>query len=65
MDKTIENIKKILHIGPKKGKQEKIEDFSEEKPKVKEKVITTKVEVTREDIPGAKTRGYETIDHRG
>ena len=60
MDKTIENIKKILHIGPKKGKQEKIEDFSEEKPKVKEKVITTKVEVTR-----GKPEDYEPVDYRG
>ena len=59
MDKTIENIKKILHIGPKKRKEEKVEDYSGEKPKVQEKVITTKVEVTREEIPGAKPKDYE------
>jgi len=61
MDKTIENIKKILHIGPKKRKEEKVEDYSGEKPKVQEKVITTKVEVTREEIQGAKPQDYEPI----
>ena len=65
MEKTINNIKKILHIGPKKVKQEKIEDSSTEKLKVQQKVLTTKVELTREDIPGAKPRDYEPIVSRG
>jgi len=65
MEKTIDNIKKILHIGPKKVKQKKIEDSSTEKPKVQQKVLTTKVELKREDTAGANPRDYETIVYRG
>ena len=65
MEKTIKNIKKILHIGPKKVKHEKSEDASTEKPNMQQKVLTTKVELTREDIPGAKPRDYETIVFTG
>eukprot|EP00092_Neocalanus_flemingeri_P077462 GFUD01096210.1.p1 GENE.GFUD01096210.1~~GFUD01096210.1.p1 ORF type:complete len:113 (+),score=18.67 GFUD01096210.1:52-390(+) len=32
MEKTIKNIKKILHIGPKKVKQDEIKEVSAEKP---------------------------------
>jgi hypothetical protein len=65
MDKTIQNIKKILHIGPKKSKADLIENGSSEKQKVQQKVLTTKVELTREDIPGAKPRDYETVAFTG
>eukprot|EP00092_Neocalanus_flemingeri_P020518 GFUD01022231.1.p1 GENE.GFUD01022231.1~~GFUD01022231.1.p1 ORF type:complete len:519 (+),score=136.93 GFUD01022231.1:269-1825(+) len=65
MEKTIENIKKILHIGPKKVKHEEIKELPIEKPKVQQKVLTTKVELTREDIPGAKPRDYEPIVYKG
>ena len=65
MDKTIQNIKKVLHIGQKKSKGDLIENGSSEKQKVQQKVLTTKVELTREDIPGAKPRDYETIAFTG
>ena len=61
MEKTIQNIKKILHRGPKKSKSDLSENGSSEKQKVQQKVLTTKVELTREDIPGAKPRDYETV----
>ena len=65
MEKTIQNIKKILHIGPKKSKGDLSENGSSEKQKVQQKVLTTKVELTREDIPGAKPMDYETIAFTG
>jgi hypothetical protein len=65
MEKTIQNIKKILHIGPKKSKGELSENGSSEKTKVQQKVLTAKVELTREDIPGAKPRDYETVVFTG
>ena len=65
MEKTIQNIKKILHIGPKKSKGDLSENGSSEKPKVQQKVLKTKVELTRGDIPGAKPRKYETIAFTG
>lgn len=49
MEKTINNIKKILHIGSRKLKDE--QDFDDEKHKVQEKVLTANVELTRFEIP--------------
>ena len=54
MEKTILNIKKILHIGPKKVKQEERKNFNTMEPKVEETVVTTKVELKRENITGAE-----------
>ena len=48
MEKTINNIKKILHIGPKKSKDEHY--FDDEKQKMQEKFLTDKVELTRFEI---------------
>ena len=53
MEKTIQNIKKILHIGPKKVKHEESESFYTIEPKVEEKVVTTVVELTSDNITGA------------
>ena len=52
MEKTIQNIKKILHIGPKKVKHQESESFYTIEPKVEEKVVTTKVELKRDNIRG-------------
>jgi len=66
MDKTIKNIKKILHIGPKKTKNgNSEEDDSNGKAKMQQKVLTTKVELTREEIPGAKPRDYDSVTFTG
>ena len=66
MDKTIKNIKKILHIGPKKTKNgNSEEDDSNGKAKMQQKVLTTKVELTREEIPGAKPREYDSVTFTG
>ena len=48
MEKTINNIKKILHIGPKKSKDE--QDFIDEKQRMREKVLIANVELTRFEI---------------
>ena len=48
MEKTISNIKKILHIGPKKSKDDP--DFDDEKQKMQKKVLMDEVEITRFDI---------------
>ena len=63
MEKTIQNIKKILHIGPKKVKHEESESFYTIEPKVEEKVVTTKVELKRDNITGAEE--CLPIVHRG
>ena len=65
MEKTIQNIMKILHIGHKKSKGDLSENGSSEKQKVQQKVLTTKVELTRKDIPGAKPRDCETVAFTG
>ena len=63
MEKTIQNIKKILHIGPKKVKHGESEGFYTVEPKVEEKVVTTKVELKRDNITGAEE--CLPIVHRG
>jgi len=55
MEKTINNIKKILHIGPKISKDEN--DYGEDKKKLKEKVLTTKVELSKKDFDSNKQNG--------
>ena len=47
MDKTVENIKKFLHISPKKKKGAKQVEGLNGEAVVEEKSVTTKVEVTR------------------
>jgi len=61
MEKTIDNIKKILHIGPKKVKNQKNDESNTEKQKqkVEQKMITTKVEMTKEERAGKKSEDYE------
>ena len=63
MEKTIQNIKKILHIGPKKVKHEESKSFYTVEPKVAEKVVTTVVELKKENITGAED--FLPIVHRG
>ena len=58
MEKTINNIKKILHIGPKISKDEN--DYGEDKKKLKEKVLTTKVELSKKDFDSNKQNGLVT-----
>ena len=41
MEKTIQNIKKILHIGPKKSKGDLSENGSSEKQKVQQRDYET------------------------
>jgi len=48
MEKTISNIKKILHIGPKKVKDDNFKNDANDAPKMQEKVMTTKIELSRE-----------------
>ena len=52
MDKTIENLKKFLHIGggSKLKKGEKFENGSPEKPTLNHQTITTNVEVNKDEI---------------
>ena len=50
MEKTISNIKKILHIGPKKVKDDNFKNDENDAPKMQEKVMTTKIELNREEI---------------
>ena len=52
MDKTIENIKKFLHIGGvSKGKKgDKLENGSPEKATLYHQTITTNVELNKEEI---------------
>ena len=49
MEKTIENLKKFLHLGGGK-KNDKIESFSPEKPKVNHHSVTTSVEFSQDEI---------------
>ena len=54
---------RISHIGPKKVKHEESESFYTVEPKAEEKVVTTKVELKRENITGAED--YLPIVQRG
>ena len=63
MEKTIQNIKKIFHIGPKKAKNEESESFFTVEPTVEEKVVTTQVELKRDNITG--NNDCLPIVHRG
>jgi len=48
MEKTVENIKKFFHIGPKKKKSDaRIEEVNGDTKPVEERTVTTKIELTQ------------------
>ena len=54
MEKNIQNIKKIVHIGTEKVKREERENFNTMEPKVEDTAVTAKVEFKRKNKKGAE-----------
>jgi hypothetical protein len=64
MDKTVENIKKFLHISPKKKNSDaKGEEAHGGKATIAELTVTTKVDVT--DTVGVAVEDEEDSDYDG
>ena len=62
------NIKKILHIGPNKNNKgrDAVDNASvSDKSEIKHKVVTEKVELSKEEVAGSKQRQHEIASSNG